>query len=74
MMAVLRPTLIPSLFRYKITKLEPPTAEGVTAEVNSFKTFILNACLHYKSLLDIILNLEIMPKSRPNIKINANKI
>lgn len=74
MITVLRPTLIPSLFRNKITKLEPPTAEGVTAEVNSFKTCILKALLHDNSLFAIKRNRHIIPKSRPNININASNI
>src|ERR1035437_8083047 len=73
-MAVLRPTLITSLFKNRIIKLDPPTAEGVTAEVNSFKTWILNACLHDKSLQAISRNRQIIPKSRPNININAKRI
>lgn len=34
-MAELRPTLIPSLWTYRIATLVPPTAEGVMADVNS---------------------------------------
>jgi len=74
MMAVLRPILIPSLFKNKITKLDPPIAEGVAAEVYSFNILILNACVHDKSLQAISRNRQIIPKSRPNININANRI
>lgn len=47
-MAELRPTLIPSLWTYRIATLVPPTAEGVMADVNSHSMMTRKACRQFR--------------------------
>ena len=52
--AVLRPALIPSLLRNTTMRLLPPTAEGVTADVNSQRILTRIACHQLNVFPDIL--------------------
>lgn len=72
-MAVLSPNFKPSLWMKSISNAEPPAAEGVTADVNSYSILTLNSDGKRSCLSDSKYSLHMLHKSLKQANKNARK-